>query len=190
MKTCTKCLKEKEANEFHKMARSRDGLQYHCKTCKIRYQQENPNRADVQRKYYDANKEVCSERVKASHKKKREYYSAKALEWQRENRERYLKLRRENYKLRSAVEIERVRRRAGKIKHGGMFMNGAEKAEVQAMYEFCKIFPNFEVDHIVPLNGENVSGLHVLANLQVLDRFTNRSKGNRFLPEAFANKEY
>lgn len=35
-----------------------------------------------------------------------------------------------------------------------------------------------EVDHIIPLNGEKVSGLHVMANLQILTRKANHDKGN------------
>lgn len=36
-----------------------------------------------------------------------------------------------------------------------------------------------EVDHIIPLQGERVSGLHVHQNLQVIERAANRSKRNR-----------
>lgn len=36
-----------------------------------------------------------------------------------------------------------------------------------------------EVDHVLPLQGKLVSGLHVLANLQILERSMNRSKGNK-----------
>jgi len=36
-----------------------------------------------------------------------------------------------------------------------------------------------EVDHIYPLKGETMCGLHVPSNLRVITTFDNRSKGNR-----------
>lgn len=54
-------------------------------------------------------------------------------------------------------------------------------ADLTAIEQFYNDCPEgYEVDHIVPLNGRYVSGLHVLENLQYLTRSENASKGNRY----------
>lgn len=40
---------------------------------------------------------------------------------------------------------------------------------------------SWDVDHIVPLRGKDVCGLHVWNNLQVIPSILNRVKGNRFV---------
>jgi hypothetical protein len=135
---------------------------------------------ESQRKYYAAHKTECDERVRVCHINNRQKYTEKSLEWARNNPERVLATRRNYYARNSAKDIARVRRRQNRIRHGEMLMSAAELAEVQGMYDFCRIFKGFEVDHEIPLNGKNVSGLHVLGNLQVLPIRVNRSKGSKF----------
>lgn len=43
-----------------------------------------------------------------------------------------------------------------------------------------------EVDHVIPLQGKTVSGLHVYANLKVVTRSENRRKSRKFSPMRYA----
>jgi len=56
-------------------------------------------------------------------------------------------------------------------------LNKSQKWAMQLIYGLCP--QGFEVDHIIPLRGKNVSGLHVPYNLQYLTKEENRKKGNR-----------
>lgn len=48
------------------------------------------------------------------------------------------------------------------------------------IYEACP--DGWQVDHVIPIQGENVSGLHVPENLQYLTKEANSGKKNRFTP--------
>jgi hypothetical protein len=54
----------------------------------------------------------------------------------------------------------------------------ADKKALKDFYQNCP--KGFSVDHIIPLNGETVSGLHVISNLQYLPRSENSRKRNSF----------
>lgn len=54
-------------------------------------------------------------------------------------------------------------------------------ADIKAIRDFYKARkPGQQIDHIVPLNGEDITGLHVPQNLQYLPIKENIKKSNRF----------
>lgn len=66
-----------------------------------------------------------------------------------------------------------------------LWLSKEQIAEIHLFYKMAKeletIFPwKQHVDHIVPLLGKTVSGLHVPWNLQILSAKYNMEKGNRY----------
>jgi hypothetical protein len=59
-------------------------------------------------------------------------------------------------------------------------------ADEQAIEKVFRDAPdNVEIDHIIPLQGANVSGLHIAGNLQYLTTKENGKKHNNFNPRRF-----
>jgi len=61
-----------------------------------------------------------------------------------------------------------------------MFQNPEIIKQIEDIYLNCP--KGYEVDHIIPLYGKNVSGFHITKNLQYLTPQENKSKGNKFIP--------
>ena len=95
-------------------------------------------------------------------------------DWQRKNREYwndYLKGRytKELGRKKNGISSKRLRERT------------PSWADREKIAEFYKNRPEgHEVDHIIPLNGKKVSGLHIHTNLQYLSIEKNRRKSNKF----------
>lgn len=64
-------------------------------------------------------------------------------------------------------------------------LSGDELFAINEAYSLCRLRSEVtgvlhHVDHIVPLNGKDVCGLHVPWNLQVIPASANLRKGNRY----------
>lgn len=109
--------------------------------------------------------------------KNRERLIAAACDRQRANpeaaAERAANWRRSNL---AADAATRARRRAEKSKRTPPW------ADLDAIRDFYSEAARLglEVDHIIPLRGRTVSGLHIESNLQLLSRTANIKKGNRY----------
>lgn len=130
-----------------------------------------------------------NKRANMSEAERAEFNARMALE-RREDRKRdpekyrarerkHGRLKRQRYPERKLAETRA--RQAAKIKRTPPW---ADLTVIRDFYEACP--PGHEVDHIIPLRGKTVSGLHVINNLQYLPKRENRLKGNRFDSEAMA----
>jgi len=73
------------------------------------------------------------------------------------------------------VNADSAKRRAAKLQRTPPWAN-LEK--IKEFYLNCP--PGYHVDHIIPLQGRNISGLHVENNLQYLTAKENLSKSNKW----------
>lgn len=68
-------------------------------------------------------------------------------------------------------------RRARKLQATPKWLSKVQLEEIKAIYRNCPA--GYHVDHIMPLKGENLSGLHVPWNLQYLPGIVNKMKSNK-----------
>ena len=172
MKTCTKCGEEKPFTDFSpngKLVSGKTQYRASCKPCnaaikKARREENKEEFLAYKRAYYHANKNNPDfMRKKANHEK---------VTYQR-NKSKYV--------------AKDAKRHAAKMERTPSWANNqlidAYYKEAKRLEELTGI--KFHVDHIIPLQGELVSGLHVETNLQLLPAHENIGKSNRFDPQTF-----
>lgn len=138
------------------------------------------------------------------HKRDKDECNEKSRQWARNNPEksRVIKERwasnnldkirertksyRENNKARYAFLANQ--RRARKLRATPTWLTNEEHEDIFAYFVVREFFntsmnDTYEVDHIVPLQGRGVCGLHVPWNLRVIPKAINSSKSNKLIPQ-------
>lgn len=164
-KVCSNCKEDLPLSGFQRASGTRDGLRTTCKSC----------RSNVSREYYLANKNAINAKCN-------EYYANNASELRKKssvNGAAWRKLNPHKNASKSA------KRRAYKNFATPCWLTEEHMSEINQFYTLardCQIITGepYHVDHIVPLKGKNVCGLHVPWNLQVLPAGMNLSKSNTF----------
>lgn len=118
---------------------------------------------------------------KEHYEKNREDRIAKTIEWQRNNPEKYnAKSRAWCKKNLAKYNAKTAKRYAAKIQRTPPWLTKEHLKEIEKFYISAKEF-GLTVDHIIPMQGKNVSGLHVPWNLRLLPASINYSKSNRLV---------
>lgn len=130
-----------------------------------------------------------SDRKKSQQKRYREDNKEKVAtlskEWAKKNPERD-KLNRKEWRRQNSdlINSHTRKRQAAKLKRTPLWLSELHLQQIEIFYDAAaRLTKEFgikmHVDHIVPLQGKNVSGLHVPWNLQVLPASENFRKCNK-----------
>ena len=179
-KVCTKCKEDKPLAEYYKKKKGKYGVDSTCKTC------EKQRR----KSYYEENKEHTLQQAKEWHESNRESETARMKKYRKENRGAVLNAQKAWRDKNPAVMAHHdSKRRSARLQRTPSWANdqliAAYYMEAKRLEELTGI--KFHVDHIIPLQGELVSGLHVETNLQLLPAHENMGKSNSFDPELFVD---
>lgn len=163
-KICNKCHTFK--TEYHKDSNKKDGLCTVCADCK-RLNTKIWVSENLEKDRYNSQIWYHSNKSRPEVKEKRAEVSRM---WAKANPHK-----------RSANE---AKRRSQKLNATPPWLSDAQLAHIQRIYKLCSVISEatgqkYHVDHIVPLQGKNVCGLHVPWNLRVIPAKVNLEKSNK-----------
>ena len=187
LKRCPDCDEIKSRDEFYPLT-SRNGNPVVTARCKPCHVEKTATYSAYVRKTTDEG--LAQKRLARSHKAQkilkkkliRKHYAdvirsvkrAKQRRWKAENPEKVRAYNKDNGGSKKRIKNRRPRHWAGWP---------AMQKRINAIYKFRRLLgEGNEVDHIIPLNGKNVSGLHVPDNLRIICAIENQAKGATYIP--------
>lgn len=170
-KICSSCKEEKLLSLFSKNKSTKDGFKYSCKVCISKYYLKNKDLEKQKRKLnYQQNKSQYIERAKIWKANNPEKVAADRKQWN--NKNKFLKAYYTS--TRRAIQTQATPSWANLKKIKQIFKDARTKSLETGI--------KYTVDHIIPLHGKLVSGLHVENNLRLLPYKENCKKGNKYVP--------
>ncbi len=160
-KYCYKCVELKPIDSFTTRKVSVSNLNPTCKECD-----------NAQRQQY--------------YKDHRDQELANRVEYQNVHKTRLAVYRKEyNKNNRDKKNTYEAKRRAAKINRTPLWLTEEDRWMFKEVYSLSKLREEltgikYNVDHIIPLQGKLVSGLHVPSNLQVIPAKDNFEKSNKY----------
>ena len=200
-KTCSKCGEEKPRTEFNKNKAQKDGLQNNCKSCHAeqvaKYREKNVvERVEHDRKYREKNKDKIAAYRKENkgdiaaqkaryYQKNKEKNAARSKAWYEKNKNK-VKIRHKEWAAqnRHKKNASLAKRRSAQLEATPPWLTTEDFERIEDFYRLANLMTSlglgeWHVDHIVPLQGREVKGLHVPWNLRVMPAAQNLSKGNK-----------
>lgn len=154
------------------------------------------------KKYREANKEKASLYHKEYRAKHKDKLIAYKNAWDEANKEKVSLSGKKRYQAKKAnikaaiaeykklnpakANANKAKRKSAKLQRTPKWLTDIDFERIETQYKLAQILTKlhnepWHVDHIIPLQGKLVSGLHVPSNLQVLKGSENCSKQNNFV---------
>ena len=151
------------------------------------YRDANKEKINARSKaWYEANKEKSINRAKARYQDNKEEKKAYDKAYRKANKEKIKDIKKAWCEAnKEKVNALTAKRKASKLQRTPSWLTKEDWAEIEEFYKEAQRLreetgEEYHVDHIIPLQGKNISGLHVPSNLQILRATENLSKGNRY----------
>lgn len=183
-KSCIGCGISKPLDEFPLARRNRDGHYHLCTDCRVaerraHYARRTSHIKARTRRYYEENKVIVVQKQIEYAKKNWEQVNINKARWRHNNKEKHVAT---NVAWNKAHP---EKARAHQLRY--CTPKWANEFFIQEIYRLARLRTKvtgleWHVDHIIPVRGRGVCGLHVENNLQVIPAIINRKKYNKMPP--------